>query len=201
MLPSVRSEYIRCVLTVCVCLDLQYHSWQLHLCTKCSVRLPLWKIPGLVIYGLLCCDAMQLVPCRWAQQVSKCWYLSTMYSHGVTAHKTVIFTVTLVGTFDSLVCYMPCTPILICMYLGSFLYTLAQNWAFEWVTLSILVWEVSGLCLNPECLSWPRFFIFLLSPFCTLWADEVLIKKFFWTENVVGVEDIIQCTVNKLCIH
>jgi len=25
-------------------------------------------------------------------------------------------------------------------------------------------------------------------------------KKLFWTENVVCVEDIIHCAVNKLCI-
>jgi len=89
----------------------------------------------------------------WAQQVSKCWYLSTMYSHGVTAHKTVIFTVTFLGTSHSLVCYMPCKLIPICMYLGSFLYTFVQNWSFEWVTLPVIVWEVPGLDLSPECLS------------------------------------------------
>jgi len=77
------------------------------------------KDPGAsnVLASVLSCH------CRWAQQVSKCWYLSTVYSHDVTAHKTVIFTVTLLGTSHPLVCYMPCNLIPICMYLGSFLYT------------------------------------------------------------------------------
>jgi hypothetical protein len=124
-----------------------------------------------------------------------------MYSLGVAAHKTVIFTVTLLGTSDSLMCYMPCKLIPICMYLGSFLYIFAQNWAFEWVTLPVIVWEVPGLDLSPEYLSRLRFFIVLLSPFCTHWANiEVFMKKLFWTENVVCVENIIHCAVNKLCI-
>jgi len=77
------------------------------------------KDPGAsnVLASVLLCH------CRWAQQVSKCWYLSTVYSNDVTAHKTVIFTVTFLGTSHPLVCYMPCNLNPICMYLGSFLYT------------------------------------------------------------------------------
>jgi len=58
VLQSVRSEYLSCVLTACLRLDLQYHGWQLRLFAKCSVSLPLLKIPGLVMHWLLCCNAI-----------------------------------------------------------------------------------------------------------------------------------------------
>jgi len=95
------------------------------------------KDPGAskVLASVLSCH------CRWAQQVSKCWYLFTMYSHGVTAHKTVIYTVTLLGTSHSLVCYMPCKLIPICMYLGSFLYTFATK-------LVLWVGDTASYCLG-----------------------------------------------------
>lgn len=176
VLPSVRSLYLSCVLTACVRLDLQYRSWQLHLCATCSVSLLLLKILGLVKYWLLCCRAIAdghsrfqnvgtYLPCtHMVSQPTRQWFIQSPFWEPLIPWCVIC----LVNLFQS-----------VCTW-GASCILLQQNWSFEWVTLPVIVWEVPGLDLSPECLSWLRFFMVLLSPFCTHWTNiEIFMKKIF----------------------